>query len=174
MNKIMLIPVLGVASLVFADYPVLEGSAWGGAGGNFGLETDGGVISFLASIGQSQGGITDLEDGVTVVRSGFWAEPEEVIPVAVQTVPPSMTPNIRVKVAGFSVLVDLDLVKVCAVTIRILGVDGRTLRSQYHPQQAAGHTHLDIQLTGLTATVAFIAIEAGSTGTIQQIHTFKQ
>lgn len=164
----ILIPCLLAAPLGFAQEVVLNSYEVGGAGGSvtLGTETDSTKVGF--GLGGSVGGLVEL-DGAAIARLGFWGTTAPSIPVSVPARAISGA-SIRATASGARLLLDFQTPEAVDASVRIVGVDGRTVAPIWTRRLAPGATREAISLDAHEGQALFVLVEAGAQRKVWQFH----
>lgn len=162
------IPCLLAAPLGFAQEVVLHGYETGGAGGAIalGTDTDSTMVGF--GLGGSVGGLVEI-DGTTIAKLGFWGATTAPEPASV----PARAlagPSIRATTSGSRILLEFQTTEAMDATVRIVGLDGRTVAPVWTRRLAPGSTHESISLAAHEGQALFVLVEAGAQRKVWQFH----
>lgn len=161
-------PFFLVVPIGFAQDVVLHGYQTGGAGGTvvLGSGTDSTNASF--GLGGSAGGLVELDDA-TIARLGFWGATPPLFPVSAPTrVVPGV--SLRARTSGTHLIVDFRTVEATDASIRIVGIDGRTVLPTWTGHLTEGTSQKSISLAAHEGQALFVLVEAGAQRKVWQFH----
>ncbi len=164
----ILLPCLLAAPLGFAQEVVLHGYETGGAGGTVALGTDTDSTKISFGLGGCVGGLVEL-DGPSIARLGFWGATSAAAPASIPT--RTVTgPSIRARTSGSRLLLDFQTTEAVDASIRIVGLDGRTVAPVWTRRLAPGSTQEAISLAAHEGQALFVLVEAGAQRKVWQFH----
>ena len=159
MNLHRITPLLCLSSVAWADGPVLERYATGGAGGIISIGSGAETYTMSASLGQGLGGFSELNDNQTVVHAGFWIEPEERGLVEASTLRVSTASRFRIRLNGTLAHVQFELSKASSLRVSLLSADGRRLIPSVYFQKPAGKAELTVDIQNRNQKAVFLVID---------------
>lgn len=164
----LFLPLFLVVPIGFAQDVVLHGYQTGGAGGAVALGSGTDSTNAILGIGGSAGGLVELDDA-TIARLGFWgaASPSFTVSTPPRAVPSA---SLRARTSDSRLIVDFRNLEATDASIRIVGIDGRTVLPIWTGHLAEGTSQKSLSLAGLEGQALFVLVEAGALRKVWQFH----